>query len=456
MGCLCPKSKIKIIHSKISEGDITHKQLVHSYIQQESIRNEKAKVHNEFLPSEIVIKVDKVKTLIKETPKIYNTSQITKIDLDKFSEKLTLNVVRKNIPKEQNSPSRSRPNSILLNQNFDQMNNSILKLRELNDSARSPTATPKKYVHFVAEHVLNSKLFMQDLPITGIWLESEKEVHFCVSGKISLFKEGRLINCLGDLVNEAKINNFNIGALLGYIPGCEIFNICDSLKYIPQYSGPLYIFINLDINTSHDYSPEGEFKIQIKDLNKFSEEDIESKSEWNLSKLNTYAFDNHEFFTENEIKHLILLNKLRSNPKLFSKHYLHRLKWIDKYQHIYEQLSNYEEEPIQILKPSKKLKLICLEIEQLYQENELHSIDLNSSIISNNLKEKAIINIDIFIETYFTDRNQPIQDIINFISSTQISNNNFFKREMNYVGISIINSPSKGWYCIYVFSEQLF
>jgi len=102
------------------------------------------------------------------------------------------------------------------------------------------------------------------------------------------------------------------GCLSAYIANGPFFAVYDGLILENKTEGPIYMFQN---NGLYSVNPKGSLEVEISGVKPLSIYEIELKQGWDLSILDTSIPD----MKEDEVNLLILINKVRTNPKLFVK-----------------------------------------------------------------------------------------------------------------------------------------
>ena len=186
-----------------------------------------------------------------------------------------------------------------------------------------------------------------------IWIEKNNIITFEVSGKwfIEKYKE---CDCNGLILsnNLSDLNEFNDGALIGRILGGKNFAIFNGLKYKSEFSGPLFMKMNVYNCFNKKSQPYGSLNVII------SGSGVYEKSFEEIEK--SFFWDKLKFFNDNNIpkfeKEIIInINKIRCNSKLYAMMYLEDVKWFNnKTKQVYNELVN-KKKKLNIFKVNKNL-----------------------------------------------------------------------------------------------------
>lgn len=272
-----------------------------------------------------------------------------------------------------------------------------------------------------------------------IWIDKYTTVSFKVAGEWGFFEHNELFDSLGCPSFEEKPNNMNFGSLVGYIPGEPYFAVYDGMQIVPEKDGPLYLFQN---NGLYSVNPRGSLEIEIKGGTPMSLYEIEKQLGWDLGNLDTSIPE----MKEDEVALLILLNKVRTNPKLFAQQYLINTgKAVEN--ELEEVLNTMDVLPV--LSTNKKV----------YEISRNHAIDLGQNKIAGHTSSNGLnmeqrlqqggINTKVFAENCIFGYNDPLEIILRLLIDEDNENRNqrkiILSKDFNIVGISI--EPHSGEFC---------
>lgn len=275
--------------------------------------------------------------------------------------------------------------------------------------------------------------------IIPVWIEKGSLVHFSVSGEWGFHENPELFDCIGCPYFEEKPHNLNFGSLVGYIPGDNYFAVCNNTKYLAKKDGPLYLFQNVGL---YSVNPRGTLDIIIKGVIPASRRDIEYKLGWDLNIIDTSIPE----MNENEVELLILINKVRSNPKLFAQQHI-----IKTGQSIEDEL----EETLMAMEP-----LSCLQcFKSLYETSRNHAIDLGENKIAGHISSNGLtmeqrlhhsgIFTKVFAENCIFGYNDPLEIAMRLLFDEDNESRNqrkiILSRDFNFIGITI--QPHSGEFC---------
>jgi uncharacterized protein YkwD len=182
-----------------------------------------------------------------------------------------------------------------------------------------------------------------------VWIENTSKVKIYVRGKWSLLSGEEMVDYKGHINFNHKHRDLPIGALIGRIQGGDYFQVTNEMTLESTVSGPLYLFAN---NSRFSVDPRGFLSVYLENAQRMKIEYIEEKLGWQSNEIDTTQ--GHNYLTEEEKMQIILINKIRTNPKKFAEQYLIHLKGINNsFRETYNMLMNYT--PVKALKPSKAL-----------------------------------------------------------------------------------------------------
>jgi hypothetical protein len=224
--------------------------------------------------------------------------------------------LNKNKIKNNNSNSRTISQiSDITNLSFDNSLNKLLSFNEINPKINFENNTNSE--------ILNVKIIPNKFEMMyPIWIEKDTNIYF------NIFKKN--VNNNNIKIEENKIdeinnlNNLNEGILIGRILNGNQFIIYDNLIYKSDFSGPLFIKMNIKNKIMlNDY-----INLKIKGA-KYIESffNLEEMIGWKntINNINYINSDGLEL-SKNEKDIVILINKIRVNSKLFSIQYLENIK----------------------------------------------------------------------------------------------------------------------------------
>lgn len=308
-----------------------------------------------------------------------------------------------------------------------------------------------------SSYIIKASNIRQILPI---WIEKGEKIIFKVKGKWGFEEHDELFDEKGCVLFDDRPNNLNFGCLVGYISFNECINIVDNLSFISNHSGALHIFQN---NGLYSVTPIGSLELSIEGASPLGIYEIESRKGWDINKLDTSIQE----MNEEEIKFLILLNKLRSNQILFISEFLNENSNNKEELELIKYLLSYSKDNLNkeyILKTTSKV----------YNLSKNHAIDLSINKLAGHYSSngdmmeqrlvKNNINTKIFAENCIFGFNDPIEIIMRMLIDEDNINKNqrkiLMNREFNYVGVVI--EPHHGDYCwscvldfMYLNSEDL-
>lgn len=256
----------------------------------------------------------------------------------------------------------------------------------------------KDYIHLT----LTASLFESYFPV---WIEKDTKFSFILKGnwKYDSNNPDSSVKFDDNKIEENE-NKFINGDLILRVIGGNYIKIQNGLNYTSEYSSPLLLRIYLD---NINLKPEGQIDVYIKGAQDKSFENIEEKLGWNSKTLNTGINLN---LSKEETEILILINKIRTNPKLFALQFLAGMKDHNSYiQSLYNKLVNMESTS---LKPIQ----ISLALKKFFNRPSL-------SILSNiKLEEKKFQNI------------KPLPFVVKLIANKK-TRENILSSNINYLGL---------------------
>jgi hypothetical protein len=192
-------------------------------------------------------------------------------------------------------------------------------------------------------------------------------------------KSTNSLNCL--------LENYPNGCLIGRVLGGPYFHIKSKCTFISEYSGPLFLKMNV-----HDLrmNPEGKLSVFINGAEDLPFMSIEKKLGWDINNLSLGCQLQK---TESERLIYTFINKIRINSNLFAQQYLENIKTLSNttnslYVSLFENKKTFK-----LLNMDAKLleygrKLLKREIERLY------NLSSNNNNINNNINSSNNSNIN--------------------------------------------------------------
>ena len=282
-----------------------------------------------------------------------------------------------------------------------------------------------------------------------VWLEKGVKVKFYVKGKWSLINDYGYCDCLGYKSENIFYRDIPIGALVCRVQGGTYFQVTDNMNYISDISGPLYFSAN---NSFYEIQPTGSLTIYIENANYLKINEIEENLGWKINLLNTATLET--YLSPFEIDQIILINKVRSNPKEFAKQYLiHLICEGNTYKEIYHKLQTY---------PSCKM---LQPIKALYNAAKDHAIDLGTngstghlSTNGDDLKVRILKysnKANYFGENCCFNFQDPLSIILKLLvdegMQSRSNRYNLLNEGYTQIGISYSEHITYNWVCVQVF-----
>lgn len=269
------------------------------------------------------------------------------------------------------------------------------------------------------------------------WIKKDCHIFFRVAGLWGFAEHCELFDCNGCPSFDEKPNNLYFGSLVGYVQGLPFFPIYDGLDITFDQEGPLYVFQN---NGLYSVNPKGELEVEIKGGIPLTIEEIQKNMGWDLAILDTSIPE----MKEDEVDLLILLNKVRTNPKLFVSQYL---KGEENENDLSEVLLNMD-----ILNPLSTNK-------KIYEVSKKHAIDLGLNELAGHISSNGMTMEDrlnsnsiftkVFAENCIFGYNDPMEIMLRLLIDEDNENRNqrkiILSKEFNTIGISI--EPHSGEFC---------
>jgi hypothetical protein len=206
-------------------------------------------------------------------------------------------------------------------------------------------------VQFIPKNSIHIELYPNTVgKMLELCVEKGSKLKFHVNGKWSIYEDQPLVGHKG-YTNIPQYRGINIAALIGHIPGGKIFKVVDGCEVVADSTGPLYLYPN-DRN-ENSYS-NGFLNVYIGNAIPMSYEAIELKLGWDKRLL----IEENDSLSQVEYDVLLLLNKLRSNPRNFAIQYItHIISEKKNYQELYDKLTSNN--PSKLIKHSIELSEIA-------------------------------------------------------------------------------------------------
>lgn len=273
-----------------------------------------------------------------------------------------------------------------------------------------------------------------------IWVDKGAKVSFKVANEWGFEESNETFNSAGCFNFEDKPNNMPFGCLAAYIGNGPYFTVTNNLVGISDHEGPLYMFQN---NGLYSVTPKGSLEVEVQGVKPMSVYQIEKKYGWNLELLDTSISE----MKEDEINLLILMNKVRTNPKKFAYLYLTNENKSQAELELFEALNTME--PIGCLNTSQNLYEISLNHAKDIGKFKLAGHESSDgSNMEQRLKENGI-STKSFAENCIFGYNDPMEIILKLLIDEDNENRNqrkiILNPEFNYVGIAI--EPHSGEFC---------
>ncbi len=170
-------------------------------------------------------------------------------------------------------------------------------------------------------------------------------------------KNNLSLNCL--------LESFPNGCLIGRVLGGSYFRISSNCSFISEYSGPLFLKMNI-----HDLrlNPEGKISVFINGAEDLPFMSIEKKLGWDI---NSLSLGCQLLKTESERLIYTFINKIRINSNLFAQQYLENIKTLSNTTNGLYVCLHDNKTKFKLLNMDAKLieygrRLVKREIERLY------------------------------------------------------------------------------------------
>lgn len=282
-----------------------------------------------------------------------------------------------------------------------------------------------------------------------VWVEKNKKIKIYVQGKWSMLPDAELVDYHGHINFNYKTNNNFIGALMGRVLGGKPFLVKNDMVLVSEIDGPLYFYANWG---GCDIQPNGSLNIYIDNAHNKSLEEIEYALGWDLASLDTAA--RAEYMSEQERQQFVLLNKVRSNPKLFAMLYLSYLKGEGPaYEEIYQKLLHYPSS--KLLNPSKSLYLAAKDHARDLGENGITGhLSTDGGDVKSRLT-KYSNNPLYFGENCSYGLTDPLQIVIQLLVDDGVPSrthrSNILNEGYDQIGVSVQPHSCYNWTCVQVF-----
>jgi hypothetical protein len=202
--------------------------------------------------------------------------------------------------------------------------------------------------------------------------------------------------------------------------------------------------------------PSGSLDVYIENSKNYSQDVIENMSGWNLKEIDTTK--GHDYLSPDEKSQIILINKIKSNPKLFAQQYLiHLTDKGESYREIYQKLMNYPKGVA--LKPSRALFLSAKD----------HAIDIgdngttgHKSTDGSDLKMRISRHASepkYFGENCAYGLKEPVELIIHMLVDDGLQSRahraNILNQNFSQVGLVVKPHASYKFICVQVFGAEI-
>jgi uncharacterized protein YkwD len=313
---------------------------------------------------------------------------------------------------------------------------------------------------FLAISLFSAEIFIvksNQSPVSyNLWIEKDDKITFSVNGKWTMWDKWSPVDCKGHMTFEL-VGSYYLGTLLGRIEGGTDFPITDGLVFTAPKSGRLVMYPNrgkyAGLNTS------GEMIVTVTGGKIVTAIEAEKLSGWDLSILDTAR--NTNYLTDKEKDVILLLNKARSNPRLFALQYLENLKNSGKYA-----LECYNEmiaaKTLPVLQPSKALSMAAKEHAKTMGEKGLtgHNGPDGSS------PSDRVVRYGIFTGKYLGPWencsygfNDPLEIILQLLIDDGVESRghrkNILSPDIRYAGTSIMPHKSYMFNCVQDFADSI-
>lgn len=282
-----------------------------------------------------------------------------------------------------------------------------------------------------------------------IWIEKDQKILFNVEGQWGFEEYEEEFDSYGCGNFEEKPKNHQFGCLLGYITGGEYFMIYNDLEYTAEKSGGLFVFQN---NGLFSITPKGSLTLKLKgDQLKISTPvEIEQKLGWDLELIDTSIPE----MKEKEKMLLILINKVRTNPKLFTEQFLYSSdvnhQGINE-QELIDELLNMS--PVSLLKTNSRLYNVSLNHARDIGENHIVGHQSSNGYSLEERLSMADIPCSVYAENCIFGYNDPLEIILTLLIDENNEDKNqrriLLSNDFNSVGLVI--EPHKDefvWSCV--------
>lgn len=297
----------------------------------------------------------------------------------------------------------------------------------------------------------------------NLWVDAGTTLEFYVIGEWYLFEGLKTISCEGDHDSQLAYN-YPLGSLLGRVNGGALFQISNLSKYQSRVSGSLVLFQN---NGSYETNPFGFLDVFIVGAKILKRNEIDLLLGWNITLIDTTV--GSTYMSDKEKDLLILINKLRNDPKRFAQIYLTHLR---NFSHFYENAfkllcekdnaksvnhiefsSDLDGENPSMLRPNFSLNKISkkhgkdLEITGQVGHVSIEGLDLQERLRSFDISSQNYSEICSF------GKSCPVSIILQLIVDDDEVNNSHNRETIisgnfNHIGISIQNHKEYGSSCI--------
>lgn len=285
-----------------------------------------------------------------------------------------------------------------------------------------------------------------------IWVDQGSRLKFYVKGSWSLYDGEKSVSCRGDEQNPERILNYPVGCLMAYIQGGPAFHVSDRYNLEASNSGCLFLFQN---NGQYETKPGGYLDIFILGGKIYKYPEIEKLAGWNYDVIDTTRHANYMSTNEREL--VILINKLRYNPRMFADKYLtHHRSLSRAHDECYELLYSLPETNLQMLRCNRKLYSVAgLHAKDMGDNGEVGHISTNQKDLSERIRDIGLISQS-FGENCSYGKAAPISIMLQLIVDDENDNSghreNFLKEEFSHLGVSIYPHNLYEWNCVQTFA----
>jgi len=449
-----------------------------------TIKANKMKEANEvknLQPSVKEIKIVPTKTDIKQEDEKHNMKQTKNIiehDFVKKGNGQEQNVTSQiNNDKLDNSVKNSLTNIneiVFRSRTGTSRKNSIL--RKLSDKIKSKFSSRQNFKNVKTTQYIEFDVTNIYERMYPIWLDKENTYTFIISkSDPKITKKTDLNSTINDL-DVYSYDNFPSKHLIGRVLGGSYFDITENESYTSKESGPLFLFINYNqqLQLLHNNITTYRVSIQAESL---STNDIEKKLDWdvlqlvnetsinemskrkvlNSIKINSLDTSNCYYQKHQALcsEFLLILNKIRSNPKKFAEQYLYQFLLNnnnDAEKKNYDFLINCLECPLLVYNKNGETRLeeISMEINNLLEFSD----DLKETVLINEMNRINVNKDKLFICLLFTTETDTLALFLKFLTRSRFAEENLLLKSIlnkNFTIFSISKRIFKDTTCLVSF-----